>query len=107
MRNKRAVRVPVAYTTYRLKTKQKIKPLGLTKHGKKTIQIHKDMTDYGQWSATFWHEWMHAVLFENGYLAISENEAFVESMGQAIMRMFTDVQGRLLIKGMLKHIEPK
>lgn len=106
-RAKQRTRVPVAYTSYLLLPHKKMSPLGKTNYNKKMISIAKRLQDYGQWSVTFWHEWMHAVTFENGYEFIADNEAFVESMGQAIMRFFTDPQGRLLIKGMLKHIKPK
>ena len=103
---KNEIRVPVAYTYYRLDPKAKIKPLGLTKFGKKTISVSRDLTDHGQWSATFWHEWMHAAAHEGGYNAINDNEAFIEYMGQAIMRMFTDPVGRALLERMLKHLDP-
>lgn len=101
------VRVPVAYTTYRLESKAKINSLGETKFGAKKIKVRFDLEDYGQWSATFWHEWLHAVTYENGYNLLTDNEAFVESTAQAIMRFFTDPQGRILLEGMLKHIKPK
>lgn len=107
MKKSKAVRVPVAFTTYRLKSQRSMKPLGLVNYGKKTISVNKKLQDYGQWSSTFWHEWFHAVYFENGYEAMSDNEALVEASGQAMLRMFTDPQGRLLIEGMLKHLRPK
>jgi len=107
VKKQRAVRVPVAYTTYRLKTQKKMGPLGRVDYGKKTISVNKTMQDYGQWSTSFWHEWFHAVFHENGYISVSENEALIESSAQALMRMFTDPQGRLLLKGMLKHVAPK
>jgi hypothetical protein len=84
-----------------------MKPLGLTEYGKKKISISKELQDYGQWSNTFWHEWIHAQLHETGYSKLSENEAFVEAMAQGLMRFFTDPQGRQLLKDMLKQIAPK
>ncbi len=98
------LRVPVAHTYYRLKPRADIKPLGLTKFQKKTISINKRITDKGPWSATFWHEWMHAVTHEGGYEKINDNEAFIEYMAQAVMRMFSDPVGRALLEQMLKHI---
>jgi hypothetical protein len=102
---KNDIRVPVAYTSYRLKPRDKIKPLGLTKFGKKTISVSKALSDHGQWSNTFWHEWIHAVTYEGGYDGLNDNEAFVEFMAGALMRMFTDPVGRALIERMLKHLD--
>jgi hypothetical protein len=101
-----SLRVPVAYTYYKLKPRANIKSLGLTTFGKKKLEISKKLQDKGQWSSTFWHEWLHAVAFEGGYDRITENEAFIEYTSQAIMRMFTDPVGRALLENMLLHLDP-
>lgn len=106
-KKKRHVRVPVAYTSYRLETQADMKPLGQCNYGKKKIKISRTLKDYGQWSNAFWHEWFHAVAFELGYEKVADNEALVEAFAQAMMRFFTDPQGRLLMQGFLDHVEPK
>jgi hypothetical protein len=100
------LRVPVAYTYYRLKPRAKTKHLGQTKFHKKQIEVSKLLTDKGQWSSTFWHEWLHAVAFEGGYNQITDNEAYIEYTAQAILRMFTDPVGRALLENMLEHLNP-
>lgn len=106
-RKKKHVRVPVAYTTYRLKSQRKMKPLELTEYGKKRISVSVELQDYGQWSNTFWHEWFHAAFHELGYDRLADNEPLVEALAQSLMRFFGDAQGRLLLQGMLKDIKPK
>lgn len=104
---KRDIMVPVAYRYYRLKPRKRMKPLGLTKFAKKTIYVNRCLKEKGQWSNTFWHEWIHAVAHEGGYEAISDNEAFVEYLAQAIMRMLADPVGAELVKRMAKDLSQK
>lgn len=103
------VRIPVAHTYYKLKShnpKDK-EELGECDFGTKTISVNSKLTDYGQWCATFWHEWLHGTFHENGYMSCSDSESLVESTAQALMRMFSDRQARQLLKDMLTHLEPK
>lgn len=98
------LRVPVAYTSYKLHPAKKMKPLGLTKFHKKTLYVNKALQDVGAWSNTFWHEWLHAVAHEGGYAKICDNEAYTEYMAQAILRMLTDPTGREIVKRMIRDL---
>lgn len=98
------LRVPVAFTTYKLKANKRMKPLGLTKFHKKTLYINKDLKDVGQWSGTFWHEWLHAVSHEGGYERLCDNEAYIEYTAQAIMRMLADPVGGEMVRRMIKDL---
>lgn len=104
-KKKKHLRVPVAYTTYKLKPAKRMKPLGLTKFDKKTLLVNKDLKEVGQWSASFWHEWLHAVAYEGGYNRLCDNEAFIEYMGQAIMRMLADPVGGEMVARMVKDLK--
>lgn len=101
--------VPVAYTYYQLQsgTIGGDDDLGECDYGAKTITIDKSLNDYGPWSVTFWHEWFHATFYENGYAHMTDNEGLVEACSQAVMRMFSDPQGRVLIRDMLKYLDPQ
>jgi hypothetical protein len=84
-----------------------MKPLGKCSYDKKRLYINESLKDYGQWCVTFWHEWLHGTFYENGYESQADNEALVEATAQAIMRMFSDPQGRILVADMLHELEPK
>lgn len=99
--------VPVAYRYYRLKPRKKMKPLGLCSFDKKTIYINKCLTEKGQWSNAFWHEWLHAVAHEGGYTKVSDNEAFIEYVAGALMRMVADPVGGEMLKRMIKNLAPE
>jgi hypothetical protein len=100
-----ALTVPVGYTRYKLKPHKKMGPLGLTKFHKKTIYVNKQLKEVGAWSATFWYEWLHAVAHQGGYYRVSDNEAYIEYMAQAIMRMLTDETGREIVLRMVNDLK--
>jgi len=100
------VLVPVASTYYRLRHgKVPGDALGECDYKNKIITIDSSVRDYSPWSHTFWHEWFHGTFYENGYEHMADNEALIEASAQALMRMFSDPQGRILIRDMLKHLE--
>lgn len=106
MSKRKVLTAPVAYRNYKLLINKKLPDgdLGLTNYSDKTIAVSKLLTDYGNWSQTFWHEWMHAVTHELGYEQISDNEAFVEAMAGAIMTFLTDPNGRAILQNMMDKI---
>lgn len=101
--SKAKLTIPVAHTRYKLKPRQRMKPLGKCKYHKKQISINRALKSIGPWSAAFWHEWFHAVFHEGGYESQSDNEALVEFLGQAMLRMLDDKIGSEIIRqSMLK-----
>lgn len=86
----KSFKLAIGLATYTVRFKKKLTVTGDVCNGacdydKKLIQIElSDNPDV--MFHTFWHEFMHAVTHELGATALSEDEAFVEIVGQAIAR---------------------
>ena len=83
-----------------------MKALGLTNFHKNRVYITRALKDIGPWGDTFWHEWMQAVAFQGGYNRITDNEAYIEYMAQALMRLLSDPIGNELVKQMVRRLAP-
>lgn len=91
MSRRRPWRVPAGTTEYTVRERHEPRARdgervqGLTELGDRTITLDTSQSDRAM-VLTFWHEWLHAALHENGYDKSGDDEAFVEAMAQSLTR---------------------
>jgi hypothetical protein len=85
-------RLPVAHTTY-LVTTNKRKPncdgelvQGYCNYGARRISLYRNPNAEAM-RAALWHEYVHALLHELGRPDMADDEALVEGIAQAVMRV--------------------
>jgi hypothetical protein len=83
--------LPVAFTDYQVELVKELKQAaGECDFARKRIRIAEG-TSPENWRATLWHEFFHAVLYELGRDKLSDDEALVEGLAIAVMRVRTQV----------------
>lgn len=88
---KRAFVVPIAFTDYRVEIVDALKgAAGECDFAKRRIRVD-DGTSAENWRATLWHEIFHALLYELGRDKLADDEALVEGLAIAVMRIRTQV----------------
>ncbi len=82
--------LPVAFATYAVTPVVKLKDYGECNFDLRTIVIRKQPhVDAERFVA--WHEFFHALMHELGYQSLRDDEAFVESLALAVMRVRLEV----------------
>lgn len=99
---RRSFKVPVALVEYTVKLEPGRIPdpddptedlQGLVVFDDRTIRINNDQSESGV-VLTFWHEYLHALLHENGNRELCENEGLVEALAQSLVRAIRAVPKR-------------
>jgi hypothetical protein len=65
--------------------------IGKIHYGLQQIEIDEDLSDQKKMN-TFFHELIHALLYEMGEIGLNENERFVTRMGNMLAQVFNDNQ---------------
>ncbi len=79
--------VPIAFVDYKVEVVEALKgAAGECDFAKRRIRVDGG-TSTENWRATMWHEIFHALLYELGRDKLSDDEALVEGLAIAIMRI--------------------
>lgn len=83
----RTFTIPIAFCDYKVECVNALKgAAGECDFSKKRIRVDEG-TSAENWRATLWHEIFHALLYELGRDKLSDDEALVEGLAIAIMRI--------------------
>lgn len=88
---KKRFAIPVAFVNYEVELVGELKDAaGECDFSRRRIRIAEG-TSAENWRATLWHEIFHALLYELGREKLADDEALVEALAIAIMRIRLDV----------------
>lgn len=90
---KRRFTLPVLYADYSVTLRRQHpkveneKVLGFCYYAKRQIEVYDNPVNKELTRATLWHEWTHAVLRELGRSELMNDEALVDGIANALMRV--------------------
>jgi hypothetical protein len=88
---KKTFPLPVAFVDYQVELVRELRQAAAEcDFSKRRIRIAEG-TNPENWRATLWHEFFHAVLFELGRDKLADDEALVEALAIAVMRVRVSV----------------